>query len=82
MISPAQCFEPKESHGADVKHENVVFRILDVLKGMRPGSDLTSFQVQLQFNLPELQLQFHSSWFTAVARISCSNVPMEPPIMW
>ncbi|KAL2630266.1 hypothetical protein R1flu_014952 [Riccia fluitans] len=48
------------SASLDVKHKNVVFRILDVLKGMRPGSDLTSFQVPPQFNLPKSQLQCYS----------------------
>ncbi|KAL3688147.1 hypothetical protein R1sor_014456 [Riccia sorocarpa] len=62
MISPPLSFpDSKEAHhGGDVKQKNVVFRVLDVLKGIRPGSDLTSFQVPPQFNLPKSQLQCYA----------------------
>ncbi|GLJ25058.1 hypothetical protein SUGI_0479480 [Cryptomeria japonica] len=39
------------------RQENIVTRILNLFKCIRPGSDLTKFQLPPQFNLPKSQLQ-------------------------
>ncbi|GLJ25060.1 hypothetical protein SUGI_0479500 [Cryptomeria japonica] len=39
------------------RQQNIVTRILNLFKCIRPGSDLTKFQLPPQFNVPKSQLQ-------------------------
>jgi hypothetical protein len=62
MIAPPLGVDNQADYfrGCDTKQKNVLFRVLDILKGARPGSDLTSFKVPAQFNLPKSQLQCYA----------------------
>lgn len=56
FITPPLSLDPKPPCDTD-KHKSLLGRVLDVLKSMRPGSDLTRFQIPVQMNLPKSQLQ-------------------------
>ncbi|KAJ6747205.1 OSBP(OXYSTEROL-BINDING PROTEIN)-RELATED PROTEIN 4C [Salix koriyanagi] len=43
---------------ADYKAPNFARRFLSLFRNVRPGSDLTNFQLPPQFNIPKSQLQF------------------------
>ncbi|KAJ6699701.1 OXYSTEROL-BINDING PROTEIN-RELATED [Salix purpurea] len=43
---------------ADYKAPNFVQRLFSLFRNVRPGSDLTNFQLPPQFNIPKSQLQF------------------------
>ncbi|XLS89851.1 hypothetical protein HN51_065859 [Arachis hypogaea] len=48
----------KESDGdSDYRAPNLMKRILSLFKNVRPGSDLTRFQLPAEFNMPKSQLQ-------------------------
>ncbi|KAJ7534672.1 hypothetical protein O6H91_13G104800 [Diphasiastrum complanatum] len=49
----------KNPSTTDQKQKSILFRVLDLLKAVRPGSDLTKFRVPPQFNLPKSQLQLY-----------------------
>ncbi|XP_019454618.1 PREDICTED: oxysterol-binding protein-related protein 4C-like isoform X2 [Lupinus angustifolius] len=46
-----------ESDNSDSRAPNLLNRILNLLKNVRPGSDLTHFQLPSLFNFPKSQLQ-------------------------
>ncbi|XP_065851450.1 oxysterol-binding protein-related protein 4C-like [Euphorbia lathyris] len=51
---------------ANYQAPNLVRRILSLLTNLRPGSDLTNFQLSPLFNLPKSQLQGFGEWVYAV----------------
>ncbi|MCO5586403.1 hypothetical protein L7F22_040343 [Adiantum nelumboides] len=56
VFTPPLSLDPKPANDSE-KQKNPLMRVLEVLKSMRPGSDLTRFQVPVQLNLPKSQLQ-------------------------
>ncbi|BBN07647.1 hypothetical protein MPTK1_4g05320 [Marchantia polymorpha subsp. ruderalis] len=60
MITPPLSFDCKELYNADIKQTNFISRIFHILQGLRPGADLTSFQLPPHFNLPKSQLQCYA----------------------
>lgn len=56
VFTPPLSLDPKPAGDCE-KQKNPLTRVLEVLKSMRPGADLTRFQVPVQLNLPKSQLQ-------------------------
>ncbi|RDY10901.1 Oxysterol-binding protein-related protein 4B, partial [Mucuna pruriens] len=65
---------------ASYKAPNFLQRILSLFKNVRPGSDLTRFQLPPQFNLPKSQLQCYgeSVYCTAMDMLSMCNSGQDP----
>lgn len=60
-VSPPLAIDSQQIYSAvsGNKQKNIIFKLLDLLKGARPGTDLTSFQVPAQVNMPKSQLQLY-----------------------
>ncbi|MCO5560518.1 hypothetical protein L7F22_014133 [Adiantum nelumboides] len=56
VFTPPLSLDPKPANDSE-KQKSPLMRVLEVLKSMRPGSDLTRFQVPVQLNLSKSQLQ-------------------------
>ncbi|KAK7303927.1 hypothetical protein RJT34_14847 [Clitoria ternatea] len=69
-----------ESDSEDYNGPNLLHRILTIFKSVRPGSDLTRFQLPPQFNFPKSQLQCYgeSIYSTASDMLSKCNTGHTP----
>eukprot|EP00249_Psilotum_nudum_P032506 c48108_g1_i1 orf=406-1542(-) len=60
FFTPPLSLEPKKSDGGETqKQQNLLSLVLDLVRSMRPGSDLTKFQLPARFNMPKSQLQVY-----------------------
>lgn len=60
VIPPPLSLDSKPAEGGESeKRRGVLRRVLDLLKSVRPGSDITKFHVPVQLNMPKSQLQVY-----------------------
>ncbi|KAI5445995.1 oxysterol-binding protein-related protein 4C [Lathyrus oleraceus] len=81
VSKPQQLAKESDSDSEEAyKAPNLLQRLLSLFKNVRPGSDLTSFQLPPQFNLPKSQLQCYgeSVYCTASDMLSICNRGQSP----
>lgn len=60
VLTPPLSLEATSGYGqGDKLQQNIVTRVWNLFKSMKPGADLTTFQLPPQFNLPKSQLQLY-----------------------
>lgn len=63
VISPPLSLDPKPAGdgggAASEKQRGFLARVIELFKSVRPGSDITKFQVPVQLNMPKSQLQVY-----------------------
>ncbi|KAK9097524.1 hypothetical protein Sjap_023021 [Stephania japonica] len=57
VLTPPVMLESSASDQAEYKAPNIIQRIFSLFKNIRPGTDLTHFELPPLFNLPKSQLQ-------------------------
>lgn len=60
VLTPPLSLEVTSCYGQGANlQQNIVTRVWNLFKSIKPGADLTSFQLPPQFNLPKSQLQLY-----------------------
>ncbi|XP_003595047.3 oxysterol-binding protein-related protein 4C isoform X2 [Medicago truncatula] len=79
LTKPLQLAKESDSEES-YRAPNLLQRLLSLFKNVRPGSDLTRFQLPPQFNLPKSQLQCYgeSVYCTASDLLSICNKGQSP----
>ncbi|KAK7281166.1 hypothetical protein RIF29_08902 [Crotalaria pallida] len=80
VLTKPLTLEGESNSDASYTAPNLLQRILSLFKNVRPGSDLTRFQLPPQFNLPKSQLQCYgeSVYCTSLDLLSMCNSGKSP----
>ncbi|XP_027338349.1 oxysterol-binding protein-related protein 4C-like [Abrus precatorius] len=80
VLTKPMILEKECDSDAGYKAPNLMQRIMSLLKNVRPGSDLTRFQLPPLFNLPKSQLQCYgeSVYCTSLDLLSICNSGQNP----